>query len=169
MHELPVFSKKAARRVKDPLPIPTYCPHCAGAVTLENNAAVYGRSFGEWPWVYLCQTQGCRAYVGTHPETNIPLGTLATAVIREARKKAKDKFNALWPGGQMTRTEAYSWLATRLNIPTAACHFGWFNEAQCNQALAVLTDAARPPERTVHATKALSDIRALLAGAQAAR
>jgi len=162
MHEQPVFSKKAERRVKDRLPVPTSCPHCAGQVLFANNAEVYGRAYGDWPWVYLCQNLECRAHVGTHPETNIPLGTLATAATRAARRKAKDQFNTLWQGGEMTRTQAYSWLAARMNIPTAACHFGWFNEAQCELALHVLADAARPTVRSPQAVRALADLRALL-------
>lgn len=160
----PISSKKAERRVKDRMPIPTTCPHCAGAVALVSNAEVYGRTYGDWPWVYLCQNQPCRAYVGTHPETTLPLGTLATAPIRAARKTAKERFNAFFNAGQMTRTEAYSWLATRMNIPTAACHFGWFDEAQCSKALEIVTQATRPQVRSALATKTFSELRALLAG-----
>ncbi|WP_080416055.1 zinc-finger-containing protein [Burkholderia ubonensis] len=164
----PIFSKSAERRVKDRLPIPTTCPHCSGAVKFASNAAVYGRTYGEWPWMYLCQNLSCRAYVGTHPHTNIPLGTLATAAIRDARKKAKDQFNALWQGGQMTRTAAYSWLAARMSIPVAACHFGWFDEAQCSRAMQVMTDASRAPVKSPYAAKAFSELRAMLE-AKAAR
>lgn len=168
MSEKPIFSKKAERRVKDRLPIPTQCPHCGGAVELANNSEVYGREFGDWPWIYLCQAQPCRAYVGTHPDTNLPLGTLATAAIRAARKTAKEQFNRLWQGGQMSRTEAYSWLATRMSIPVAACHFGWFDEEQCKQALQALTAANQPRVRSPVATKAFADLRALLAAGRTA-
>lgn len=169
MPDQPIFSKTAERRVKDRLPIPTVCPHCGGAVALASNSEVYGRPYGDWPWIYLCQAQPCRAYVGTHPETNLPLGTLATASIRAARKAAKDQFNALWQGGRMSRTEAYSWLATKMNIPVAACHFGWFDEAQCKRATQVLTVARQVPVRTPVATKAFADLRALLAAGRQAR
>lgn len=168
MSEQPKFSKKAERRVKDRLPIPTACPHCAGAVAFASNSEVYGRPFGDWPWIYLCQAQPCRAYVGTHPETNLPLGTLATAAIRTARKTAKEQFNALWQGGLMSRTDAYSWLATRLGIPVAACHFGWFDEDQCNRALVALTEARQPRVRTPVAVKAFADLRSLLAAGRTA-
>lgn len=165
----PISSKKAERRVKDRVPIPTTCPHCAGAVALVNNSEVYGRSYGDWPWVYLCQHHPCRAYVGTHPETNLPLGTLATAAIRAARKTAKERFNAWFQAGQMSRTDAYSWLAAKMNIPTAACHFGWFDEVQCGQALDILTTETRPQVRTALATKTFAELRALLASHAPAR
>lgn len=161
--ELPVFSKKAERRVKDRLPIPATCPHCGSAVKFANNAEVYGRPYGDWPWMYLCQNTACRAYVGTHPDTNIPLGTLATAAIRAARVKAKDQFNAMWQTGAMSRTEAYSWLAARMSIPVASCHFGWFDAAQCSRAMQEMTEAARKPQPTPTSIKAFADLRAMLA------
>jgi hypothetical protein len=162
--QLPHFSRSAERRVKDRLPAPEVCPHCGGTVRFVNNAEVYGQEYGEWPWMYLCQNVACRAYVGAHPHTNIPLGTLATSAIRAARKAAKDAFNPLWQSGQMNRREAYSWLAARLEIPVSTCHFGWFDEAQCQKALAVLSEASAPPARSPVAVKSLSDLRALLAG-----
>jgi hypothetical protein len=169
MQEQPILSKKAERRVKDHLPIPTVCPHCRGAVAFVNNSAVYGREFGAWPWMYLCQAQPCRAYVGTHPETNLPLGTLATAEIRTARKDAKDQFNRLLQSGSMSRTEAYSWLAAKMNIPTAACHFGWFDVAQCKEAARVLALEKLPHVRTPVATKAFADLRTLLGAGRGTR
>lgn len=122
-------SRRATARVKDALPAPTICPHCGGEVKLVSNAAIYGREFGEWPWAFLCG--GCRAYVGLHPFTGIPLGTLATAPMREARQRAKAAFNPLWQSGRMSRTDAYAWLAKEMGIPAAECHIGMFDVAQC--------------------------------------
>lgn len=124
-------STRASARVKDPLPVPETCPHCAGGVELVNNAAIYGRSYGEWPWVYHCTR--CDAYVGLHPFTSIPLGTLATKPIREARKQAKAAFNPLWRSGKgsISRSGAYAWLAGELGMPPNQCHIGWFGVEQC--------------------------------------
>lgn len=130
-------SRRAVARVTNPLPVPTECPHCADRVELVDNAEIYGRSFGEWPWAYLCR--GCRAYVGLHPFTDIPLGTLATAEIRAARKRAKAAFNPLWKSGRMTRSEAYRWLGAQLGLDEAHTHIGWFDVAQC----AAVVDAVR--------------------------
>ncbi len=143
----PQFSERAARRVTNWLPSPTECPHCGGAVRFARNDVVYGRTFGEWPWLYSCENKLCRAYVGTHPHTSIPLGTLATAEIRAARKRAKELFNPLWQSGKMERREAYRWLADKLNIPEASCHIGWFDKARCDQVVGILSQpmpAVRP-------------------------
>jgi len=167
--EQPTFSKSAERRVKDRLPVPTACPHCGGAVRFANNAEVYGQPYGEWPWMYLCERESCRAYVGTHPYTNLPVGTLATADIRAARVKAKTQFNLLWESGRMSRTEAYSWLAARMNIPVAAAHFGWFDVAQCNEALRVMTEGAPASQPTPTSIKAFADLRAMLGSSTSKR
>ena len=102
-----------------------------------SNSKIYGRAYGEWPWALLCVNRNCGAYVGLHPATGIPLGTLATANIRAARKMAKNLFNPLWQGPNArvrNRSEAYAWLATQMDIPVEQCHFGWFDAAQCEHA-----------------------------------
>lgn len=129
----------AIRRVTNPLPAPRVCRYCGSGVALVNNSQIYGRSFGTWPFAYLCQNRRrCRAYVGVHPYTTIPLGTLADAELREARKSEKCYFDLLWRPGRhavfATRSEAYSWLADKLRIPAASCHWAWFDVETCRRA-----------------------------------
>lgn len=131
-------SRRATARVKDALPAPTMCPHCTSDVEIHKNSAIYGREFGEWPWAFICMNKKCGAYVGMHPFTGLPLGTLATGAIRDARKRAKAKFNPLWHNGLMTRSEAYQWLADQLDIPLVACHIGWSDVAQCDRIISVI-------------------------------
>lgn len=128
-------SKKATARVKDPAPIPTECSYCAGPVSCVSNSQVYGREYGEWPWVYLCSS--CGARTGLHPFTAIPLGTLADEPTRQARKSAKPVFEGIWRTGRMSRSDAYAWLAKRLGIPVSDCHFGLFDIDMCLRAKAV--------------------------------
>lgn len=133
---LPCVSRRALKRVKNPLPVPTECPCCGGEVRLVNNSEIYnGRSFGEWPYMYLCKP--CDAYVGLHPATDIPLGTMATKVGREARKSSKQMFHKLMEIKGFARTQMYEWLAERMKIPVGECHFGWFNEEQSATAEAI--------------------------------
>lgn len=125
-------SRRATARVKDSLPAPAVCPHCGGEVRIVHHDEVYGRSYGEWPWLYLCT--GCRAYVGMHPFTNIPLGTLASEELRRARVQCKQPFEVLWRSGKMTRDDAYQQLAAQMGLTAAECHFGLFNIDQCRTA-----------------------------------
>lgn len=115
------------------LPVPTQCPYCQGAVVLTENRAIYGKPFGRWPYAYWCQP--CDAYVGLHPNTISPLGTLANARLRSLRKIHKAVFIALLDAGRFkSRGHAYSWLAKVLAIPNKDCHWGHFDEATCEAA-----------------------------------
>ncbi|HLV84208.1 MAG TPA: zinc-finger-containing protein [Devosia sp.] len=128
---------RAEERVKDRLPAPTACPNCGSGVELTQNSAVYGgRLYGAWPWIYRCVDTECDSRVGLHPGTAIPLGTLANAATRDARNRAKARFEAFWRGEarSMTRVEAYAALARELGIPVSECHFGWFDGAMCERA-----------------------------------
>ncbi|WP_082722488.1 zinc-finger-containing protein [Burkholderia mayonis] len=92
-----------------------------------------------WPWTFLCRT--CRAYVRLHPFTHIPLGTLADAPTREARKRAKAEFNPIWQSGAMTRIAAYVWLAQRLGIENhEECHIDRFDIETCDRVVAAIRE-----------------------------
>lgn len=135
-------SRTATARAKNVLPIPSECNLCGGPVEVVTHEEIYGRLYGDWPFAYRCEH--CDSYVGMHPFTNIPLGTLADAEIREARKKCKPAFEKLWKNSAMfTRSEAYAYLAKQMNIPVEHCHFGWFDIEQCYKAKAICEHAWR--------------------------
>lgn len=144
---LPFVSRKALKRVKQPLPVPKSCRYCRGAVQLVHNREVYGREYGEWPFLYHCCR--CDAYVGLHPHTDIPLGTLANRPLREARKRNKAIFFSMFEAGIVnSRNVAYQWLAKKMRISVEECHWGWFNEGQCNLAGQLCRDAIKSGELT---------------------
>jgi hypothetical protein len=120
------------------IPLPTECPKCGGPVAIENNRALYGSSYGRYPWCVMCKDAACGCAVGFHPETNIPLGIMADRATRTARSRCKDAFNPLWMEGALTRNAAYEWLAKELGIPPERCHIGLFDIEQCNAALAAI-------------------------------
>ena len=128
-----LIDPEAVARVKNPKPAPDICPRCSGAsILVVNNSAIYGRQYGKWPFAYYCD--GCGAYVGIHPGTNIPLGTLADEVTRTARRECKIPFESIWKTGLLSRGQAYKWLAEQLGIPEGDCHFGWFEADICRRA-----------------------------------
>lgn len=130
---LPHVSRRALKRVNDPIAIPTTCRYCGGHVELVENSVIYnGRTFGDWPYAYLCDD--CRAYVGLHPDTDLPLGTLADKPTRDARNACKKTFEFIWRDKHMSRKQAYAWLAGKLGISVAECHFGLFEPEQCRAA-----------------------------------
>lgn len=133
---LPHVSRRALKRVKNPLPIPTICRYCGGCVELVSNSEIYnGREYGDWPYAYLCTD--CKAYVGLHPDTDIPLGTLAALQLRKDRNTAKDAFHRVKKQRGFSRSLAYQWLAGKMGIEIDVCHFGWFDQDECAKALAL--------------------------------
>lgn len=130
---LPHVSRRALKRVRDPLPIPESCRYCGPRhpVFIAHHSEIYrgGRSYGDWPYVYLCDC--CGAYVGLHPHTDIPLGILADHDLRLARVKSKKRFMEVSDLYGWSRSEAYHWLAQSLGIPVRQCHFAWFDVDDC--------------------------------------
>lgn len=133
---LPHVSRRALKRVKNPLPAPIHCRYCGGCVELVSNSKIYnGREYGDWPYAYLCTD--CKAYVGLHPDTDIPLGTLAAPALRKDRNTAKDAFHRVKEQRGFSRTLAYQWLAGKMGVEVGVCHFGWFEQEDCAKALAI--------------------------------
>lgn len=141
---LPHVSRRALARVRDRIEPPTACHCCGGPVKLTNNRDIYnGQSFGDWPYVYRCAQ--CQAYVGLHPDTDLPLGIMADRQTIQARKEAKTVFQrVVLVRHSRDRNAGYAWLARALEIPTSVCHFGMFDHARalaardaCRSALEV--------------------------------
>ena len=127
-----VNSKVALARVKHPLSAPTECRYCAGKVSLVNNAVFYGGTEYGWPLAYCCAS--CGARVGCHPETDVPLGTLADGPTMKARRAAHDAFDPLWRGKTpWHRKEAYRALARVMGLQTA--HISHFDEHECDRVV----------------------------------
>ncbi len=117
----------------------TKCPYCKVKAVKVSGMEIYPhRPDLHKKMFYSCPE--CDAYVGTHTVSGKPLGTLANGELREKRRKLHVVFEPLWNGTQGTRREAYTWLASKLNIPEAACHIGMFDSAACDKALEIITN-----------------------------
>lgn len=121
------------------IPIPTKCRYCGNEVVLTSNAEIYGKEYGNGK-CYLCRN--CRAFVGIHTGTTIPLGTLANDELRKARNEAHKLFDKLWkqPTRIMTRYEAYKWLANKMNLKIKETHIALFEIEQCNQVIELIKE-----------------------------
>lgn len=137
---LPYVSRQALRRVKDWVSPPKVCDACKSeAVFLLNNKAIYGREYGDWPYLYHCSN--CKAYVGLHPDTDLPLGTMADADTRNMRRAAKGLFLKINEKHfKRKRDKSYGWLAEKMGIDRSVCHFAMFDYDQAFQALEVCND-----------------------------
>ena len=121
------------------IPIPTKCRYCGHEVILTSNAEIYGKEYGNGK-CYLCRN--CRAFVGIHTGTTIPLGTLANDELRKARNEAHKLFDKLWksPTRIMTRYEAYKWLANKMNLKIEETHIALFEIKQCNKVIELVKE-----------------------------
>lgn len=121
----------------DRLPIPKICRYCGNEVVFTSNAEIYGREYGNGK-CYLCRR--CRAFVGAHTGTIIPLGTLANDELRNARKQAHNEFDKLWKGPtrRMTRYNAYRWLSKEMNLKRKDTHIALFEVEQCQKVVELL-------------------------------
>lgn len=118
----------------DYIPIPKICRYCGSPVVYTSNAEIYGKEYGNGR-CYLCRS--CRAFVGVHTGTNIPLGTLADDGTRKARNLAHNYFDKLWkqPTRIMTRYEAYKWLSRLMGLKLEMTHIGLFEKEQCKRVI----------------------------------
>jgi hypothetical protein len=82
----------------------------------------------------------CEAHVGCHPNTSKPLGRLANASLRAAKMRAHEAFDPLWKSQEMTRTDAYAWLAEALGISKANCHIGMMDDNMCMRVVTVCVE-----------------------------
>lgn len=116
------------------LDIPKVCRYCGKPVVFTSNAEIYGREYGNGK-CYLCRN--CRAFVGVHTGTKIPLGTLANSELREWRKEAHNQFDKLWkkPTRIMTRYNAYGWLANNMGLTRKDTHIALFEIEQCKKVI----------------------------------
>ena len=98
------------------------CPYCGGTAILRDASFVYGeKSYGGK--VYVCSNYPkCDAYVGVHPGTRIPKGTLADQELRKKRMLAHQIFDQIWLRGILSRPDAYHWMADKFCLSDEQAH-----------------------------------------------
>lgn len=106
------------------------CPLCGDKLVFKNSR--YGGFYGCASW----NSTRCSGSVGCHPGTRIPLGVPADRETKELRNKAHDLFDQMWKSRQMSRKEAYQWLADAMGVDEA--HIGWMNKEDLKKLLEIL-------------------------------
>lgn len=113
------------------------CPYCKGRAQLLNGVELYGEHREDLREKKFWACRPCGAWVGCHPGTERPLGTLAHKLLRQMRSKAHAMFDPLWKSEPHKRSQRYKWLADRLGIHPDNCHIGQFDMAQCRKVIAL--------------------------------
>lgn len=110
------------------MPLPTVnCGDCGAPMALA--IAADGPREGRPLW--SCETDGCGATHGAHPD-GTPLGVPGDAPTRAARRRAHDAFDRLWRLGYVeTRSDAYDWLRKTLRLSEEEAHIGRFGVDRC--------------------------------------
>lgn len=112
------------------------CPYCGKESTRATGVEVYPHR-PDLKSLRLYRCVPCDALVGTHKGTWKPLGRLANYELRKAKMEAHSAFDKKWKYGTMSRSDAYAWLATQLNIKGEDCHIGMFDVDMCNRVVDV--------------------------------
>lgn len=116
------------------------CPYCHREAELVKGVAIYGHHRPDLMYHNFWRCKPCGAHVGCHRNSFRPLGRLANAELRKAKMAAHAAFDPLWKSGEMTRSEAYAWLASTLGISQANCHIGMFDVDGCNAVIAAVAE-----------------------------
>ncbi|APS35518.1 MULTISPECIES: zinc-finger-containing protein [Serratia] len=116
------------------------CDYCGKPAALVRGFVIYPHR-KDLANGYYWSCDPCGAYVGCHRDSNaMPLGRLANAQLRAAKRLAHAAFDPLWKEFGMKRADAYQWLAEQLGIPGAECHIGMFDIDMCRRVQRVATE-----------------------------
>jgi hypothetical protein len=120
------------------------CDYCHHPATLVTGAMIYARR-PDLLHKKFWYCEPCRAWVGCHDRNrrmgfngDEPKGRLANAALRRAKIAAHAAFDPLWRSREMTRTEAYAWMAREIGISDANMHIGMLDVDGCNAVIAVI-------------------------------
>ena len=110
------------------------CPKCGKFAKLIPRVEL-GKHFSEG-MVYACSNYpDCDTYVGCHPGTDRPLGTMAGQSLRSVRVKAHRAFDWAWKSKRLSRTEAYGLMADILELPDRLSHIAMLDKDQCRKVI----------------------------------
>lgn len=94
--------------------------------------------------VYVCSHYpSCNSYVGVHPGTKIPKGTLANRELRQKRIQAHRIFDQIWQQGILSKPEAYRWVADKFCLTDKQAHIGQFSNYMCDQLIRESADVLK--------------------------
>jgi zinc-finger-containing domain len=120
------------------------CDYCHRPAALVTGEAIYPHR-PDLASKKFWHCEPCGAWVGCHPPHRKrkqagtePLGRLANAELRRAKQAAHAAFDPLWKSREMTRTEAYAWLAGAIGVSVSNMHIGVLDVDGCNAVIAAI-------------------------------
>lgn len=126
------------------------CPECGQASVLTNGGEIYPKRHDlHEKSFWICRP--CDAYVGCHPGTSRALGTPANKALRLLRSDAHAYLDPLWSKKKLnadtkplfdSRSAAYKWLGSEMDLTPEKCHIGMMDSAQAQNAINILSETA---------------------------
>jgi hypothetical protein len=110
------------------------CHYCGEKATQVRGATLYPFHYSLRDHIFW-RCEACDAHVGCHQGTARPLGTLANNSVRRLRAQAHRHFDSLRKSKGRTRSEAYAWLAAKMELPLEACHMALMDYDMCAQVI----------------------------------
>lgn len=132
-----------------------HCPYCDRKAELVPGLVIYPHR-PDLAYKSFWRCEPCGAHVGCHPQANkrgkggigdgtVPLGRLANAELRRAKQAAHAAFDPLWRSREMSRRDAYAWLAGALGISPDNCHIGMFDVDGCRAVVSAVNARREAP------------------------
>lgn len=117
------------------------CAYCRAKAELVGGDAIYPHR-PDLSAKKFWRCAPCDAYVGTHKNSkdHAPLGRLANAELRRLKMQVHALLDPMWQDRSMSRSQAYAYLCFWMEIPSAECHVGMFDEDRCRAAIKVLRE-----------------------------
>lgn len=82
------------------------CRLVSGKIIYFNRGDLWNKKF------YQCPL--CKGYVGCHPDTRVPMGTIPTPELRKLRADIHVEIDPIWRKGYMMRSAVYQEISDRL-------------------------------------------------------
>lgn len=120
------------------------CPYCDGAAEQVTGADVYSHR-NDLGHKIFWRCQPCAAWIGCEIGTDIPLGILANAELRQWKRAAHDAFDPLWrtvshnkKRQREVKAVAYAALAKKLGIGIDRARISKFDVDLCKRTVALI-------------------------------
>lgn len=114
------------------------CPDCGSAMILRETSRFKHRN-GDNRKFYGCSTfPVCRCIRPSHPNGQV-FGIPGDAETKKARIAAHAIFDPIWQSGNMTRRQAYQWLADKLGVKEI--HMSELSASECKRVIQVIEES----------------------------
>lgn len=113
------------------------CNYCGARARLARGSELYPAQLAFADKLFW-RCDACDAHVGCHGRSCNPMGSLANAPLRLARRRAHAEFDVVWKSGRKSRADAYAWLAKKLGMAESECHIGRFDIEQCQRVVQLM-------------------------------